>query len=69
MLSAHNSISTVSTMLHGEYGIEDVCRSIPHLVGPDGATGKVPVHLTDEETEKLRHSAKVLKDVIAQISL
>ena len=69
LLSAHNSISTVSTMLHGEYGIEDVCLSIPNLVGPDGATGKVPVHLTDEETEKLRHSAKVLKDVIAQISL
>ena len=69
LLSAHNSISTVSTMLHGEYGIEDVCLSIPNLVGPDGATGKVPVHLTDEEVEKLRHSAKVLKDVIAQISL
>ena len=69
LLSAHNSISTVSTMLHGEYGIEDVCLSMPNLVGPDGATGKVPVHLTDEETEKLRHSAKVLKDVIAQISL
>lgn len=69
LLSAHNSISTVSTMLHGEYGIEGVCLSIPNLVGPDGATGKVPVHLTDEEVEKLRHSAKVLKDVIAQISL
>ena len=69
LLSAHNSISTVSTMLHGEYGIEGVCLSMPNLVGPDGATGKVPVHLTDEEVEKLRHSAKVLKDVIAQISL
>lgn len=69
LLSAHNSVSTVSTMLHGEYGIEGVCLSIPNLVGPDGATGKVPVHLTDEEVEKLRHSAKVLKDVIAQISL
>ena len=69
LLSAHNSISTVSTMLHGEYDIDDVCLSIPNLVGPEGATGKVPVPLTDEETEKLRHSAKVLKDVISQLSL
>ncbi len=69
LLSAHNSISTVSTMLHGEYGIDDVCLSIPNLVGPDGATGKVPVPLTDEEVEKLRNSANVLKDVIKQIEL
>ncbi len=69
LLSAHNSISTVSTMLHGEYGIEDVCLSIPNLVGPDGATGKVPVPLTDEEVGKLRNSANVLKDVISQIEL
>lgn len=69
LLSARNSISTVSTMLHGEYGISDVCLSIPTLIGPDGVQGKVPVHLTPEEQEKLHHSAEVLKSVINQISL
>jgi L-lactate dehydrogenase len=69
LLSAYESISTVSSMLHGEYGIEDVCLSIPTLIGPKGITGKVPVNLTDEEVEKLRISANALKDVIKQIEL
>ena len=27
---------TVSTMMHGEYGIDDVCLSTLAIVGPDG---------------------------------
>ncbi len=69
LLSSSESITTVSTMLHGEYGIDDVCLSIPNLVGPEGVKAKVPVPLTDEEIEKLRNSAKVLKDVISNIVL
>lgn len=69
LLSSSESITTVSTMLHGEYGIDDVCISIPNLVGPEGVKAKVPVPLTDEEIEKLRNSANVLKDVINNIVL
>lgn len=69
LLSSNESITTVSTMLHGEYGIDDVCLSIPTLVGPEGVKAKVPVRLTDEETAKLRHSAGILKDVISNIVL
>ena len=56
-------------MMHGEYGIEDVCLSTLTLVGPNGVQGKIPMHLTEEETKKLQESAKVLKDVIAQIEI
>jgi len=70
ILSASNdSISTVSTMMHGEYGIEDVCISTLTLVGPNGVQGKVPMRLTDEEVAKLQHSANALKEVISQIKL
>ncbi len=69
VLSASDSISTVSTMLHGEYGLDDVCISIPTLVGPEGVKGKVPVHLEPEELEKMHRSANVLKDVISHITL
>lgn len=69
LLSAYDSISTVSSMLHGEYGIEDVCLSTLTLVGPNGVQGKVPVKLTEEEIAKLRASADALKAVIAQIEL
>ena len=56
-------------MLHGEYGIEDVCLSTLTLLGPNGVQGKVPMRLSKSEIEKLQASAKALKDVIAQIEL
>ncbi|MCH5211792.1 MAG: L-lactate dehydrogenase [Oscillospiraceae bacterium] len=69
LLSAYNSFSTISSMMHGEYGINDVCVSVPTIIGPNGVQGKVPVKLTDEEIYKLQRSANVLKDVIKQIDI
>ncbi len=69
LLSAYDTIVTVSTMMHGEYGIEDVCVSVPNIIGPDGAKGKVPVKLSDDEVKKLQHSANVLKDIIKDLVL
>ncbi len=70
LLNASNeSLATVSTMMHGEYGIEDVCISVLNFVGPNGVDGKLPIKLTDEEVAKLQASANALKDVIAQITL
>ncbi|MBE6855691.1 MAG: L-lactate dehydrogenase [Ruminococcus sp.] len=68
-LAASDSIVTISTMMHGEYGIEDVCLSTLALVGPDGVQCKVPMRLTDAEIEQLKASADALKNVIAQIEL
>ncbi len=68
LLSASDSIATVSSMMHGEYGIEDVCLSTLTLVGPNGISGKVPMRMNKEET-KLQKSADALKAVIAQIEL
>ena len=67
VLSAQNSITTVSTMFHGEYGIDDVCLSVATIIGPNGVQGKLNVPLTDKEVEQLQISAKALKDMIAQI--
>lgn len=69
LLSAYDSIATVSSMLHGEYGIEGVCISVPTLIGPNGVQGKVPVKLTDDEIAKLHNSANVLKNVIEKIDI
>lgn len=69
LLSAGDSITTVSSMLHGEYGIDDVCLSTQTLLGPDGIKGKVPMSLTDDEIEQLKKSADTLKEIIAQIDL
>ena len=58
---------TVSTMMHGEYGLEDVCISTLAIVGPNGVQGKLPVRLTEDEMQKLHASADKLKETIGQI--
>ena len=59
---------TVSTMMHGEYGVDDVCLSTLALVDCNGVRGKLLNTLTEEEVAKLHFSANKLKDVIAQIT-
>ena len=58
---------SVSTMMHGEYGVDDVCLSILALVDRTGVRGKILNPLTEEEMAKLRTSADKLKSVINQI--
>ena len=60
---------TISTMMHGEYGVEDVCLSTLALVDRKGVRGKILNKLTDGEVAKLHASANKLKEVIAQIEL
>ena len=58
---------SVSTMMHGEYGVDDVCLSTLTLVDRDGVRGKILNPLTEEEIGKLRNSADKLKEVIDQV--
>ncbi len=69
ILAAYESMVTVSTMMHGEYGVEDVCTSCLTIVGPNGVKGKVEVKLTEEEVEKFRKSSDALKEVISQLEI
>jgi len=56
-------------MLHGEYGIDDVCLSLPTILNAQGVNGKVLPAMTDEEIEKLRNSARTLRSVIDQVNI
>ena len=69
ILSGIDTTMTVSTMMHGEYGIDDVCLSTVNMIGHNGVRGKVNVSLTDDEVKKLRHSADTLKDVLKNLSI
>lgn len=60
---------TVSTMMHGEYGLEDVCLSTLAIVDEVGVRGKIVTPLTEEEVAKLQASANKLKEIIAQIDI
>lgn len=67
ILRDSNNIITVSTMMNGKYGIDDVCLSLPCVIGSNGIEREVSPKMTDTEIEKLRASADALKSVIAQI--
>ena len=60
------SILTVSSMIHGIYGIDDVVLSMPAIVGKDGVETLVPISMSSDEVEKLKDSAKTLKEVLEQ---
>ena len=67
--SSAYTILPVSTVLDGEYGVSDVALSTLCAIGSQGIITTLTPKLTEEETEKFRHSAQVLKDVIAQIEI
>ena len=69
LLGGIDTTMTVSTMMHGEYGIEDVALSTLNMVGHEGVRGKVNVPMTDEEITLLRKSADTLKDVINNLDI
>ena len=69
LLSGIDTTMTVSTMLHGEYGIDDVCLSLLTVVGNKGAHSKVLLPLNAQEVEALHYSAKCLKEIINQIEI
>lgn len=69
LLTGIDTTMTVSTLMHGEYGVDDVALSVLNIVGKDGARAKVMMPLTDDEISKLRHSADTLKDVIKNLHI
>ena len=69
LLDGMDTTLTVSTMMHGEYGIDDVCLSVLNTVGWEGVHSKLLAPLTEEETGLLQHSASVLKDVISNLDI
>ena len=69
LLGGMDTTMTVSSMMHGEYGINDVCLSTLNLVGNKCLRGKVNVMLTDEEIAKLHKSEATLKEVIKSLDL
>ena len=69
IFSGADTALTVSSMMHGEYGIDDVCLSTLSIVGQDGLAGKIVAPLTDEEVGLLHRSADSLRAVIDNLEI
>jgi L-lactate dehydrogenase len=63
------SVLPVSVQLHGEYGIDGVCLSIPVAIGIDGAGERLPIPLDELELKDLHASAATLKESLAGLGI
>jgi len=67
ILRDEHSVLTVSTLLDGEFGLHDVCLSVPCIVSGNGIEKVLESQLTPNENKSLHHSSDVLKEAIASL--
>ncbi len=67
ILRNEHSVLTVSSFLQGEYGLDNVCLSVPCVVGQTGVERIIVAELTANEKKQLADSAKTLASVIAKV--
>ena len=69
LLDDQKSVLPVSRMLNGEYGLTDVCLSIPSVIGIAGVEETILPNLNAAEMRDLQQSASVLKDSLSKLSI
>jgi len=67
LLKNQNTIRTVSSVMKGNYGIEDVALSLPSIVNANGVKSIVDINLTDEELTALKYSSEQLKSILNEV--
>jgi L-lactate dehydrogenase len=67
ILRAQNGVLTVSVLLEGEFGLQDVCLSVPCIVSAEGVVEIMRSPLPPNEQELLNRSAEILKASIAEL--
>ncbi len=67
VLRNERSVMTVSSLINGAYGINDICLSIPCIVNANGVEQITNAHLLDDELKALQNSAAILKKTLADL--
>ncbi|WP_420112945.1 L-lactate dehydrogenase [Pseudactinotalea sp.] len=67
VLRDEHRVLPVSTMADGRHGIEDVCLSIPSVVGRVGIERPLHIPMTDHEVTGLRASADEIRKVAREL--
>ena len=69
IMKDEHSVLPVSVVLNGEYGISDICLSIPSIVGKTGIEKVLEIPLSAEEKDSLIKSAESIKAVAEKTEL
>lgn len=67
IVNDEHTILPVSTLLNGHYGIDDLCMSVPAVVGAGGVEHVLDIPLNPDENRLLAHSASVLREAIRSL--
>ncbi len=67
LLKNQNTIRTVSSVINGNYGIEDVALSLPSIVNSNGVKSIMDLKLTADELAALQFSSKQLKSILDEV--
>ena len=63
------SILPISSMMHGDFGVDNVVLSMPAVVGADGLEELVPIALSEKESADLRKSADTLRGILDECGI
>jgi L-lactate dehydrogenase len=69
ILRGQRSVLTVSAMLNDEFGLEDVCLSVPCIVSDKGVRKIVESNLNELEMASLSVSAGILKAALNELDI
>lgn len=69
LLRDSKSVLTVASLMTGEYGMKDVCVSLPYIVGARGLEQRVELEMTADEIERLQASGAALRKVLDEIEI
>jgi L-lactate dehydrogenase len=69
ILRGQSSVLTVSVLLDGEFGLDDVCLSVPCIVSDRGVNKIIKSPLAAQEIDSLKHSAEILKQSINSLAV
>ncbi len=67
ILTDSREVMPVSCLLNNYHGISNICLSVPAIIGKDGISEELLLHLDGKEKASLKKSANILKGVIKQI--
>ena len=69
ILRDERALLTVSSVIAGYEGLDDVALSLPSVIGRDGVERVIRLQLSDDERRSLARSAEILKETIGQLEL
>ena len=69
ILRDQHSVLSISSLVEGAYGIEDVYLSLPAVLGRNGIERVLKLNLDESETAALLRSASVMHEVIDQLEI